>query len=87
MCGERLREEAEFCEHCGTKRGEGAFNLYAFEEKHFQTLYGPPPMEYRFTCKKCSSQWNRVMMDVSGIRYCPKCGAKEIQVQQGEWPF
>lgn len=87
MCGKRLREEAEFCERCGTKRGEGAFNFYAFEEKHFQTLYGPPPMEYRFTCKKCSSQWNRVMMDASGIRYCPKCGAKAIQVQQGEWSF
>lgn len=86
-CGKKLRNEAEFCEFCGTKRGEGTFNFYSFEEKYFQTLYGPPPMKYRFTCKKCNSQWSRVMINSRGVSYCPKCGAKEIQVQQDGYPF
>lgn len=80
-CGEKLGEKANFCEHCGTKRGEGAFNPYVFEEKYFQTLYGPPPENYRFTCEKCGTQWNRVVMGADGIRYCPRCGSEKIWVQ------
>lgn len=78
-CGDYLEDDAKFCESCGTKRGDGDFEHYDFSEDMFQTLYGPPPMNYRFECKECGSQWNRVLMSAGSVKYCPGCGSNKIQ--------
>ena len=84
-CGNYLEEDALFCETCGTKRGEGEFKHYDFCEDMFQTLYGPPPMKYRFSCENCGSNWNRVLMAADSILYCSKCGSSNIKCDGGEW--
>jgi len=78
-CGNYLEEDALFCETCGTKRGEGTFEHFDFSDEMFQTLYGPPPINYRFTCKECGAQWNRVLMSSDSVKYCPICGKSKIQ--------
>ena len=74
-CGSELLDGAEYCHHCGTKRGDGDFNIYDFDPRRFQTLYGPPPRKHSFTCKKCGKVWNEFLMLVPNGVACPRCGS------------
>lgn len=74
-CGRSLEIDATYCEGCGMKRGDGTYEL--FDDRFFQTLYGPPPMEYRYTCQDCGHEWNRAEMSPDNVRYCPHCGGNK----------
>lgn len=74
-CGTKLFDDAAYCHHCGTKRGQGKFSIYDYDPRGMQTLYGPPPRKHVFTCKKCGKTWDEFLMDVPKGEACPECGS------------
>ena len=73
-CGSELLENAAFCHHCGTKRGDGKFSIFDYDPRKIQTLYGPPPRKHVFTCNKCETSWEEFLTDIPDGVSCPKCG-------------
>jgi len=76
-CWSYLSSEDNYCRKCGTKRGKGAFNP---KDNVMQVVYGPPPVEFRFVCQSCGLEWTENLM-VNFNKYCPKCGAPKLKVE------
>ena len=80
-CWAYLGKEDNYCRKCGTKRGDGEFNP---EHNEMQTVYGPPPIGFKFVCNECELEWAENLM-VNFNKYCPRCGAAELTVTQGKY--
>lgn len=70
-CHSRLQENDKYCRHCGTRRGEGAFEPY---QNLMQCIYGPRPVERKHRCTQCPHTWVSCLM-VDDEDYCPECGS------------
>ena len=75
QCWSYLRTADKYCRRCGTKRGSGSFDP---RNNLMQIIYGPPPVEFKFLCKSCGLEWTECLM-VNFNKYCPKCGAADLQ--------
>lgn len=70
-CHELLRDDAKYCQFCGTKKGEGEFKPY---KNSISVVYGPPMNETYF-CIKCNKAWINEYVNASP-EYCPYCSSK-----------
>ena len=73
-CWGYLGVEDKYCRMCGTKRGDGVFNI---KNNVVQALYGPEPTGYKFQCRSCGLSWTENLM-VNLNEFCPKCGKKQL---------
>ena len=71
-CHAILEEGAAYCQCCGTKRGEGSYAPYL---DLMQCIYGPPPVDYLFSCPGCGHTFMESFM-LFEERYCIRCGKK-----------
>ena len=86
-CHSRLRKNDKYCRYCGTMKGKGKFLPYRNE---MYCVYGPPIKEI-FRCTKCGYRWGAVGLGGDGSKYCPQCGAANVQNELREcrefWDF
>lgn len=81
VCGKKLRDMASFCTFCGAEQKRGG-EPYLFDTHHVQTLYGPPPENYRFTCLSCGARWNRAFSGENREPYCAACGSSDLKQEK-----
>lgn len=84
-CHRELLVDAKYCEYCGAKRGTGMYNLFDFNDRDFQTLYGPPPEKCSYRCLDCGKKWEHWVMGSSETDNCPYCCSKHITYQRDKW--
>lgn len=77
-CYEMLHETDKYCRICGTKVGEGSFDLF---KDQIQMIYGPPPVERFHRCNRCGYSWDNCVM-IDEDRYCPECGGKDLTISE-----
>ena len=75
-CGGYLAPGDEFCMFCGTKRCEGDFR----PEEDIPTIGYGLPKRFDYSCEPCGHTWFFVDFGRSDVRFCPKCGNRDIKM-------